>query len=229
MSYRRWNGVTSLEENQSLPPMRRSLKTDRHHDDAAPRRRFSLLRRTARLNREGGLQDSPLVVASGLVDDVDRLTAFGPAILAVRWGTTVLSGALAAPAFIDAEWRTVWWLGVIVAYTLFRTANPLRYTGDTKSLIRVLAELVLPILAVINTGYWDSPFVFSVLTALTIAGFARGFGFGLRLAGVATVAISLPALAEAGYDSESVRLAAQWGARAPAGGPGRRLRPPHLR
>ena len=212
MSYRRWNGVTSLEENQSLPPMRRSLKTDHHHDDAAPRRRFSLLRRTARLNREGGLQDGPLVVASGLVDDVDRLTAFGPAILAVRWGTTVLSGALAAPAFIDAEWRTVCWLGVIVAYTLFRTANPLRYTGDTKSLIRVLAELVLPILAVINTGYWDSPFVFSVLTALTIAGFARGFGFGHRQAGVGTVALSLPALAEAGYENESIRLAAQWGA-----------------
>ncbi len=44
---------------------------------------------------------------------------------------------------------------------------------------------MLPILAVINTGYWDSPFVFSILTALTIAGFARGFGFGLRLAAAA--------------------------------------------
>ena len=152
------------------------------------------------------------MVASGLVDDVDRLTAFGPAILAVRWGTTVLSGALATPAFVNAEWRTVGWLGVIVAYTILRTAQPLRYTGDTKSLIRVLAELVLPILAVINTGYWDSPFVFSVLTALTIAGFARGFGFGLRLAAAATAAISIPALAEAGYDSASIRLAAQWGA-----------------
>ena len=98
----------------------------------------------ARLNREGGLQDGPLVVAAGLVDDVDRLTAFGPAILAVRWGTTVLSAALAGPAFINAEWNTVAWCGALIAYTLFRTAQPLRYYGDTKSLIRVLAELVLP-------------------------------------------------------------------------------------
>ncbi|HYF46569.1 MAG TPA: GAF domain-containing sensor histidine kinase [Acidimicrobiales bacterium] len=178
----------------------------------APRRRFSLLRRTARLNREGGLQDAPLVVAAGLVDDVDRLTAFGPAILAVRWGTSVLSTALAAEAFIHAEWNTVAWCGAIIAYTLFRTAHPLRYYGDTKSLIRVLAELVLPMLAVINTGYWDSPYVFSILTAVTIAGFARGFAFGLRLAGVAAAAVSIPALAEAGYDNDALRLSAQWAA-----------------
>ena len=200
------------EENGTLPTLRLRTTNDRRSADAAPRRRFSLLRRTARLNREGGLQDGPLVVAAGLVDDVDRLTAFGPAILAVRWGTTVLSGALAAPAFIEADWRTVAWFGVLVGYTLFRSAQPLKYTGDTKSLFLVLAELVLPILAVINTGYWDSPFVFSILTALTIAGFARGFGFGLRLATAAALAVSLPALAEAGYDSESVRLAAQWAA-----------------
>ena len=31
-------------------------------------------------------------------------------------------------------------------------------------------------LAVVATGYWDSPFVFSLLTAVAVAGFARGFG-----------------------------------------------------
>jgi signal transduction histidine kinase len=190
----------------------RKTKNGRPIEGGGERRRFSLLRRTARLNREGGLQDAPLVVAAGLVDDVDRLTAFGPAILAVRWGTTVLSMALAGPAFIDAEWNTVAWCGLLIAYTLFRTAHPLRYFGDTKSLIRVLAELVLPILAVINTGYWDSPYVFSILTAVTIAGFARGFGFGLRLAGVAAAAVSIPFMAGAGYDNESLRLSAQWAA-----------------
>ncbi len=191
--------------------MRLFAKSDRPRPNGdVPRRRFSFLRRTARLNREGGLHDAPLVVASGLADDVDRLTAFGPPILAVRWGVTVLSMALAAPAFINAEWNTVAWCGVLIGYTLLRTVHPLRYTGDTRSLILVLAELVLPILAVVNTGYWDSPFVFSILTAVTIAGFARGFGFGLRLAAVAAAAVSIPALDAAGYDAESVRLAAQW-------------------
>jgi signal transduction histidine kinase len=208
------SGPKSLNETESPPTMRlRKTKNGRPIEDAAAdRRRFSPLRRTARLNREGGLQDAPLVVAAGLVDDVDRLTAFGPAILAVRWGTTVLSAALAGPAFINAEWNTVAWCGLLIAYTLFRTAQPLRYYGDTRSLIRVLAELVLPILAVINTGYWESPYVFSILTAVTIAGFARGFGFGLRLAGVAAAAVSIPSLAAAGYDNETLRLCAQWGA-----------------
>ena len=209
--------------------MRLRNRNNRRPADAATRRRFSLLRRTARLNREGGLQDAPLVVASGLVDDVDRLTAFGPAILAVRWGTTVLSGALAAPAFIEADWRTVAWFGVLVAYTLYRTAQPLKYTGDTKSLILVLAELVLPILAVINTGYWDSPFVFSILTALTIAGFARGFGFGLRLAAAAALAVVPARTGRGGLRQRVGPSGRPVGLGAAPGGPGRRLRPPDLR
>ena len=45
------------------------------------------------------------------------------------------------------------------------------------SLLRVLAEVALHVLAVVTTGYWESPFVFSLLTAITVAGFARGFGF----------------------------------------------------
>ena len=39
-----------------------------------------------------------------------------------------------------------------------------------------------PCSLVVATGYWDSPLVFSLLTAVTVAGFARGFGFGLRIA-----------------------------------------------
>ena len=37
-------------------------------------------------------------------------------------------------------------------------------------------------LVVVATGYWDSPLAFSLLTAVAVAGFARGFGFGLRIA-----------------------------------------------
>ncbi len=184
------------------------LKSSSQHEPAP--RRFSLLRRTARLNREGGLADAPPVVAAGLADDVDRLGPFAPAVLAVRWGTTVLSTALAFPAFIEADWSTVGWCGAIIAYTILRTIQPLRYTGDTRSLVRVLVELVLPIVAVVSTGYWDSPFVFSVLTGITIAGFARGFGFGLRLAAVAAAAVSLPALSQAAWDGTTGRLCAQW-------------------
>lgn len=186
--------------------------TTSDHRDPAVRRRFSPLRRTARLNRVGGLDDAPLVVAAGLADDVDRLAPFAPAILAVRWGTTVLSTAVAASAFVAADWNAVAWCGALVAYTILRTIQPLRYTGDTASLLRVLVELALPVVAVVNTGYWESPFVFSLLTALIIAGFARGFAFGLRLAVVAALAVSLPTLAAEGWTGPGVRLSAQWSA-----------------
>ena len=49
---------------------------------------------------------------------------------------------------------------------------------------------------VVATGYWDSPFIFMLLTAVTVAGFARGFGFALRIGVVSTLAVSLPYLIE---------------------------------
>src|SRR5688500_15893203 len=105
----------------------------------APEKRFSWKRQTSRLTRAGGLSDEDDgLVAAGLVDDIDRLAAFSPAILAIRWGTTAVSVAMSLPFFIDANWTVVAWCGVIVALTLIRTAHPLRYNGDTRSLISVL-------------------------------------------------------------------------------------------
>ena len=37
----------------------------------------------------------------GLIDPVDRVAAFGPAILAIRWGTTIASLALAVERYDD--------------------------------------------------------------------------------------------------------------------------------
>ena len=34
-----------------------------------------------------------------MLEQVDRIRAFGPALLAIRWGTTIVSVALAAEAF----------------------------------------------------------------------------------------------------------------------------------
>ncbi|HYF45419.1 MAG TPA: GAF domain-containing sensor histidine kinase [Acidimicrobiales bacterium] len=174
-------------------------------------RRFDWRQQTARLRRAGGIEESPdVVVAAGLADDVDLLSAFGPAILAIRWGTTAVSIALATPFFIRQEWSVVLWCGILLAYTLLRTANPLTYNGDTKSLIKVLAEVGIPVMAVISTGYWSSPFVFSMLTAIVVAGFARGFGFGLRVGVASALAVALPDYVRADFGGEDFRISAQW-------------------
>jgi signal transduction histidine kinase len=154
--------------------------------------------------------DAPDVVT--LLAAVDRVAAFGPAILAIRWGTTAVSIALAVGIEGEKDTAIVAWGVAIVAYTILRTLRPIRYTGDIKSLVTVLVEVVLLVLAVSMTGYWESPYVFSLLTAIIVAGFARGFGFGIRISIVCSLAISIPFLALPDASSDDLRLAAQWSA-----------------
>ena len=187
------------------------VETDDESPPDASRRRFSWRQQTTRLTRAGGLSDEDDgLIAAGLIDDVDRLAPFSPAILAIRWGTTAVSVALSVPFFIDADWTVVAWCGVIIALTLIRTANPLRYNGDTRSLMSVLLEVAIPVLAVASTGYWTSPFVFSLVTAIIVAGFARGFAFALRVAGASALAVALPDLARSDFQAGDLRISAQW-------------------
>jgi two-component system NarL family sensor kinase len=169
----------------------------------------SWMRPLARIGRAGDGYDG---TDPGLVDEVDRVATFAPAILAIRWGTTAVSLALAGGSFVSQDWGVVAWCVVLVSYTVIRTVSPLRYTGDLSSLVQVILEIALHVVAVASTDYWDSPFVFSLLTAIIVAGFARGFGFGLRIGIGAALAVSLGEGASPGYQAEDVRSALQWSA-----------------
>jgi signal transduction histidine kinase len=147
-----------------------------------------------------------------LSDRADRVAAFAPAILAIRWGMTIVSLALSASAFVNSDWEIVLWCMGLVSYTVIRTISPLRYTGDVRSLVQVFLEIALHVGAVAATDYWESPFVFSLMTAIIVAGFARGFGFGLRIAIGAALAISLGAAAQPGYELQDLRITLQWSA-----------------
>ena len=151
----------------------------------------------------------PSTVHSG--STLDRVAGFKPAILAIRGGTTVISIVLAAPAFVDRDWTIIAWCAVIAVYNVFRLAFPIRYvTADTSSLLRVLTEVILHVMAVVATGYWDSPLVFALITAVMVAGFARGFGFALRVGLASALAVSIPAVAGSEPEAEAWREAVQW-------------------
>ncbi len=148
---------------------------------------------TSRLRNAGGIDDNvDLIAASTLGIEVDRLKPFAPAILAIRWATTIACLALAAPDFIDRDLTVVVCTIAVISYTAFRTLTPIVYTGDTRSLLEVLAEVGLLTLVVVSTGYWSSPFVVSLVSAIMVAGFARGFGFALRISVVSVLAVALP-------------------------------------
>jgi signal transduction histidine kinase len=144
----------------------------------------------------------------GLIDPVDRVAAFGPAILAIRWGTTLASLALAVERYDDRTAVAVW-AAVILLYTLLRTVQPIRYMGTVRSLIEVMAEVALGVAAVCTTGAWDSPFIFSLMTAAIVAGFARGFGFALRIGLVSAAAVTIVELVPDHSDAR-IQFSAEW-------------------
>ncbi|MCU0268714.1 MAG: GAF domain-containing sensor histidine kinase [Acidimicrobiales bacterium] len=128
----------------------------------------------------------------------------------MRWGTILASVALTIDRYrTNDDVAVVLWCAGLLGYTAFRTFRPLRYMGTVRSLLSVLAEVALNAVAVVATGYWESPFIFSVMTAVVVAGFARGFGFAVRIAIVIALAVSLPFI-NTSNDAETIRLSAQW-------------------
>ncbi|QXC61692.1 GAF domain-containing sensor histidine kinase [Aquihabitans sp. G128] len=140
----------------------------------------------------------------------DQVATFRPAILGIRGGTTAISVALAAPSFANKEWWIVGWCAVVVGYNVFRIVQPLRYIDDTASLVRVIVEVALHVIVVAATGYWDSPFVFALITAVMVAGFARGFAFALRVSIASALCVAIPFLVSHGAGVQDLRTATQW-------------------
>lgn len=162
--------------------------------------------------------DSTHVVdpASGTVVTVpgtavaDETSMFRPAILGVRGATTAVTVILCSGAMASADYRILAWAVVVITYNVVRIIKPLDMRDDLASLLRVLAEVTIHVLAVVFTGFWESPFVFSLLTAVMVAGFARGFAFAVRVGAVSAAAIALPHLLVDGLSTESLRVGLQW-------------------
>ena len=145
----------------------------------------------------------------GLTNRVDRVAAFNPAILAIRWAVTITSEALASREYGDALLSMAIWSGLLIAYTVVRTFRPIRYMGDVRSLTAVLGEVALFSVCLITTGFWGSPFILTLLTAIAVAGFARGVAFAIRVALTAAVVVTLPYLAEDAVEARVVE-SGQW-------------------
>ena len=82
---------------------------------------------------------------------------------------------------------------LLLGYALYRTVVPIRYAeGNLRNLLAIVFEVALCLGVVVSTGYWDSPYVFSLATAVVVAGLARSFSLAFPIAVTVILAVSLP-------------------------------------
>jgi signal transduction histidine kinase len=141
----------------------------------------------------------------------DRVASFNSLITAMRLATTTISILLVSSRLDQYGTSLKVWTAIVVSYAIFRAFKPIRYSDDLDSLLRVLFEVALHVVAVVMTGYWGSPLIFMLLTAVTIAGLARGFGFSIRIAIVTVLAVSFPYVLDATDQREAFLQSASWG------------------
>lgn len=140
----------------------------------------------------------------------DRVAGFGGVVMAMRLATTAIGLLIASQEILDGDVTLIGTAIAVTIYAMMRSFRPIRYTGDVRSLVEVVGEVAIHVAAVSITGHWNSPFVFSLITAVSIAGFARGFGFAIRIGIVSSLAVSLPVVLSEHADLADYKTCATW-------------------
>ena len=97
------------------------------------------------------------------------------------------------------------WGLLILGHAVWRTVH----AGRRPTQIGVLSEVAINAVAVMATGFWASPFVFSLMTGVVLAGFAFGFVFALQSAALAFASVSFPYLVS-DPSLDGVQTTGQW-------------------
>ena len=138
------------------------------------------------------------------------MNPFRPPVTAIRWGALAVGLALAGADVSQVEPRVVLGALMLAAYAAWRTSHPLSLDRDAPQ-AAIAVEAVVHLLVVSATGYWASPFVLSLLTAVLVVGFARGIAASLRVSGVSIVAVAVPYhLTASAPGADQAALSAQW-------------------
>ena len=139
----------------------------------------------------------------------EHTNVFSPAVVAIRWATLAVALVLGVERLVVGDLLASLLCAVLTAYAGYRTRYPHRHLQDVHGVLLILFEVAIHSAAVIATGYWTSPLVFSLATAIAITGVSRGFGFALAATMVCSLSISL-ADATGAYSTERIRDAIQW-------------------
>lgn len=169
---------------------------------------------------------SPIATAHAHAS-TDRVAQFSPLITATRLATVAISLLLAGSDVIDGDPMVIGAAIAAVVYATLRAFRPIIYNNDTASLLRVMGDVALHVCLVSMTGFWASPLAFTLINAVVVAGFARGFAFAMRVATTCALSVSAASLVVAGRTPSSLREAMTWSGLillvAAVAGQGRRL------
>jgi signal transduction histidine kinase len=109
----------------------------------------------------------------------------------VRWGTVLVGVVLTASDPRPSATEVVI-AALLVAYSGVRTAVPAQWRGRVEGPVVTIAETGACYLAVALTGWWSSPFLFTIVPGIVEAGFAGGFAWAIPLAAVVSAGVTLP-------------------------------------
>ncbi len=154
--------------------------------------------------------DFDIGMARSTSSRMDLVHTFTGLITGVRLAATAISLVLVSAEIAPDKSTLHIWTGIVIAYAIFRAVKPIRYSNDVHSLLRVLVEVAVHVVAVVATGGWDSPLIFTLVTAITVAGLARGFGFSLRVATATSLAVTVPYISQFGNHREIIVRSASW-------------------
>ena len=137
------------------------------------------------------------------------MNPFRPPITAIRWGAVAVGMGLAGANLSGLEPRFFLAGLVLVAYAGWRTIHPLSLDRDApRGAISVEAAVHIAVVAA--TGYWASPFVLSLVTAVLVVGFARSFAAALRASLLSAIAVAVPYHLTSSASFTGATLSAQW-------------------
>ncbi len=113
-------------------------------------------------------------------------------VTAIRWGTTVLG--LIWAATLDSRVHDMLFGTVLVVWAIWRTFRPIEYRAiGWKGLLPIVFEATGAVVAIVGTGCWDSPYLFTLMTPTIAAAFARGFWHSARIGVTCSIAVGVAA------------------------------------
>jgi signal transduction histidine kinase len=138
------------------------------------------------------------------------MNPFRPPVTAIRWGALAVGLVLAGTNLGQLRPQVVVGAAVLFVYAGWRSHRPINLERASSQAATAF-EAVLHLLVVAATGYWESPFVLSLLTAVVVVGFARGLVAAVRVAAISTFAVALPYhLTTQASVSAQATITAQW-------------------